>query len=137
VVQALPELLLPVALTVAVPRVVRAATKVPVVAQQTYAHQHQSTIALSLPEVAVEPVDSLVVPVARPVVYPELLAPTGRARVVQVERNLPAVTAVRQTVAPGAPVVHSASAALAEPAQPQVAVAEEAVITVAVVAAPT
>jgi hypothetical protein len=63
--QALPEPLLPVALTVAVPRVVRAATKVPVVAQQTCAHQHQSTIALSLPEVVVEPVDSLVVPAAQ------------------------------------------------------------------------
>ena len=61
----MPELLLPVALTVAVPRVVRAATKVPVVAQQTYAHQHQSTIALSLPEAAAEPEDSLVVPVVR------------------------------------------------------------------------
>ena len=61
----MPELLLPVDLTVAVPRVVRAATKVPVVAQLTCAQQHQSTIALSLPEVAVEPVDSLVVPVAQ------------------------------------------------------------------------
>ena len=53
------------------------------------------------------------------------------------ERNLPAATAVRQTVAPGAPVDHLASAALAEPAQLRAAVAEEAVITVAVVAAPT